>query len=162
MLMSTKIKDLSSVDSLSGSDSLVQYSNQNSDTRKFTLTTLLAWLQANLTFTAQSFVDYVTQYAAPSATGFNVTITDGADDDGNVHLILTPTAGYAAGTITLPAVASCIDKQRVLVNCTQQVTALTVDGNGATAVTGEPTSLAADDFFELKFDFATLTWYRVG
>lgn len=160
--MSVKIKDLSSVDSLNGGDSLVQYSSQNSDTRKFTLTTLLAWLQANLTFTAQGFVDYVTQYASPSATGFNVTITDGADDNTNVHLILTPTAGFAAGTITLPAVASVVDKQEVLVNCTQQVTTLTVAGNGAIAVTGEPTSLAADDFFRLKYDLPTSTWYRVG
>jgi len=160
--MTVKINNLSSSDSLSAGDLLVIFSAANTDSRKTTLTTLLAWLQANLTFTAQGFVDYVTQYAAPSATGFNVTITDGADDNTNVHLILTPVAGYAAGTITLPPVAGVVDKQEVLVNCTQAVTTLTIDGNGATAVTGEPSTLAADDFFRLKYDAATSTWYRVG
>ena len=95
----------------------------------------------------------------PSATGFNVPITDGPD---NIWLILTPTAGYAAGTITLPSVTNAVDKQEVLVNCTQLVTSLTVDGNGATSVTGEPTSLGADDFFKLKFDIISKSWYRVG
>ena len=101
------------------------------------------------------------QYAAPSASGFSVTIAPVTAGD-NVHLILTPTAGYAAGTIILPAVAGVIDKQEVLVNCTQQVTALTINGNGAVAVTGEPTSLGADDFFRLKYDIVVQTWYRVG
>lgn len=161
--MAIKINDLSSVDTLSASDLLVIFSAANSDTRKAALTVLLAWMQANLTFpTFTGILEYVTQYAAPSASGFNVTITDGASDNTNVHLILTPTAGYAAGTITLPPVAGVVDKQEVLVNCTQQVTALTVDGNGATAVTGEPTSLAADDFFRMKYDAILDTWFRVG
>jgi hypothetical protein len=59
-------------------------------------------------------------------------------------------------------VATVVDKQEVLVNCTQQVTALTVNGNGAVAVTGEPASLGADDYFRLKYDAIMRTWYRVG
>lgn len=102
---------------------------------------------------------FVTQYASPSSTGFSVQITN---DDDNIHLILTPTAGFAAGTIVLPTVTNVIDKQEVLVNCTQQVTALTINGNGAGAVTGEPSSLAADSFFRLKFDLPTSTWFRIG
>jgi len=104
-------------------------------------------------------LSYTTQYASPAASAFSVSINELAT---NVHLILTPTAGFAAGTIVLPAVANCFDKMVILVNCTQQITALTIDGNCATAVTGEPTSMGADDFFTLKFDLTTTTWYRVG
>jgi hypothetical protein len=98
------------------------------------------------------------QYSAPSATGFTVTITDASD---SVWLVLTPLAGYAAGTITLPAVGNSVSNQEVLVNCTQAVTALTVSGNGAT-VAGAPTALAANAFFRLKFEPVLKTWYRVG
>ena len=119
-----------------------------------------AFLQANLTFpTFTGFVNFATQYAAPSSSGFSVSITD---TSANTHLILTPTTGFAAGTIVLPNVTSAIDKQEVLVNCTQQITTLTVNGNGAVAVTGEPASLGADDFFRLKYDLLTQTWYRIG
>ena len=158
------INQLNSTDTIALSDLLPLFSQSSGDDRKASMSLLLQFMQDNLTFTAQGtgFQDYVTQYAVPSATGFNVTITDGASDDTNVHLILTPTAGYAAGTITLPPFAGCVDKQEVLINCTQQVTALTVDGNGATAVTGAPTSLGADDFFRLKYDLLSKTWYRVG
>jgi hypothetical protein len=159
----SSINQLSSISSLSAGDLLAFWDASNSDSRKASLTTLMAFLQANLTFTSGLYFGaYTTQYAAPSATGFSVTITDGSSDNTNVHLILTPVAGYAAGTIVLPAVASCVDAQEVLVNCTQAVTTLTINGNGATAVTGEPTTLAANDYFRLKFDLPTKTWYRVG
>jgi hypothetical protein len=102
--------------------------------------------------------DKVTTYAAPSASGFTVTLPDNSS---NKWLILTPTAGFAAGTIKLTALANAVDKQEIIVNCTQVVTALTVDGNGAT-VTGAPTTLAANAFFTLRFDAVLDTWYRVG
>ena len=151
------INQLSATDTVTAGDLLAVYSQNNGDARKAAISVLQAYMQENLTF--QSGISYTTQYSAPSATGFTVAITDGS---ANIHLILTPGAGYAAGTITLPAVANAIDKQEVLVNCTQAVTTLTVDGNGATAVTGEPSTLAANDFFRLKYDAPTLTWYRVG
>lgn len=140
-------------------DQIVVWSTNNSDTRKSSLSALLALIEANLTTETTGMQEFTTQYAVPSATGFNVNI----DDTGNnIWLVLTPTAGYAAGTITLPPVANVVDKQEVLVNCTQQITTLTVDGNGAVAVTGEPASMGADDFFRLKFEIITKTWYRVG
>lgn len=134
--------------------------NLNNQDYRLSISELVAYMQGALVIPPFSgFVDYTTQYAAPSSTGFSVQITDSS---ANTHLILTPTAGFAAGTIVLPAIANCVDKQDILVNTTQQVTALTINGNGAVAVTGEPTSLAADDFFRLKFDALTSTWYRVG
>ena len=154
------IDRLSSVDTIAGGDQLPIGSQNNGSDRKIPMSLLLAYMQNNLTFPVVTGIPaYATQYSVPSATGFNVQITDGSD---NIHLILTPTAGYAAGTITLPTSTNVIDKQEVLVNCTQQVTALTVDKNGATSVTGAPTSLGADDFFRLKYDLISSTWYRVG
>ena len=157
-----QINQLSAVDQLAAGDSFPIFDTSNGDARKVSASALLAFMQANLTFPDVTGVpQFETQYAAPSATGFSVTIAPTTAGD-NVHLILTPTAGYAAGTIVLPPVANVIDKQEVLVNCTQQVTALTVNGNGAVAVTGEPTSLGSDDFFRLKYDATVQTWYRVG
>lgn len=159
----SNINQLTALDTLTAGDLFAVWAQTNGDSRKIAASVLLAYMQANLTFpTFTGQGEYTTQYSSPSATGFNVTITDGADDNTNVHLILTPTAGFAAGTITLPPTPGTVDKQEVLVNCTQQITALTVDGNGATAVTGEPSSMAADDFFRLKYDAVTSTWYRVG
>lgn len=148
------INQLSSASSLSLSDLLPVWSQTNGDTRKASLQTLLNLFSPLITASD----DKVTQYAAPSATGFSVSLTDNSDSK---WLILTPAAGYADGTIVLPAVGNCVDRQEILVNCTQAVTALVVDGNGAT-VTGEPTTLAANDFFRLRFDAVTDVWYRVG
>lgn len=148
------INDLNSNDAVTISDLLAIYSQQAGTDRKISVNTLVTLLQAQLTFST-----YVTQRAAPSATGFTVAIMT---TTANVHLILTPVAGYAAGTITLPAVAGLVDGQRVLINCTQAVTTLTINANGAIAVTGAPTTLAANAFFTLKYDLASQTWYRVG
>lgn len=158
----TDIYDWTRTQTLAAGDLLAIYDTSESDKRAASLTALLTFLQSNLTFTAQGFTDYVTQYAAPSASGFSVSLTDGADDDGNIHLILTPVAGYAAGTLVLPAVGSLVDKQEILVNSTQAVTTLTITANGATAVTGAPTALTANQFFRLKYDAATSTWYCIG
>ena len=155
----TTINKLSAISSLSGGDLLPVFSTENGDARKSSLSILVDYLNSALTFPSAGVPEFKTQRSAPSSTGFNVQITDSSD---NTHLILTPTAGFATGTITLPAKANCVDKQVILVNCTQQVTTLTIDGNGATAVTGEPTSLGADDFFKLKYDAQTSTWYRIG
>ena len=151
------ISQLNSTDSLSASDLLAVWAAANSDTRKASLSTLLSFLQENLT----SPGDDMTQYAAPNATGFSVTI-DPVVDGQNVYLLLTPNAGYAAGTIVLPAVAECVDGQQVLVSTTQAITTLTVSGNGATAVNGAPTTLAANAFFRLRYDGIFKSWYRVG
>lgn len=149
-----KINELSTLDPLSAGDLFPVWSTANGDTRKVSATVVAALIQALLSLSD----DKVTQYAAPSASGFTVTLPD---NDSSKWLILTPVAGYAAGTIKLPALANCADKQEVLVNCTQAVTALTVDGNGAT-VTGAPTTLAANAFFRLRFDAVADVWYRVG
>ena len=158
--MGLTIPQLSAAAALAAGDLLAAFVTANGDNRKVAVSVLQAYMQANLTFpTMTGVVAFATQYNAPSATGFSVAITDSS---ANTHLILTPLAGYAAGTIVLPAVANAIDKQEVLVNCTEQVTVLTINGNGAAAVRGAPVSLGADDYFRLRYDLTLQTWYRVG
>lgn len=142
------INQLSSVSSLQGGDNLAVWDTSNGDSRKCSITTLMEYVNANVTTVTQN-----TQYAAPAATGFSVTV-----NTGNVWLILTPVSTYAAGAIVLPAGAT--DKDTVTVNCTQIVTTLTVS-SGATVV-GAPTTLAANGFFTMRYDGATSTWYRVA
>jgi hypothetical protein len=148
------INQLSSTGAVVSSDQVPIYSSENGDARKASLATLAKYLKTQIT----SVDDMVTQYFAPSATGFTATITNGPN---SIQLILTPTATFATGTIILPAVDNCVDRQEVLVNTRQTVTALTINANGATAV-GAPTTLAANAYFKLRFDGVTSTWYRVG
>lgn len=153
------IRLLTAVDSLSLGDNFAIGSANNGDDRKASGSVLVTFLESALDFSPSgAFPDYITQYAAPSATGFSVQITD-ADD--NIHLILMPVAAYAAGTIIFPLSTNLVDKQEVLVNTTQAVTALTLNGNGAT-IQGAPTSLVANSFFRFKYDISGNTWYLIG
>lgn len=148
------INQLSTADSVADGDSFAVWSTSNGDTRKLPFSVLKAAVNDGDTVAD----DKVTVYAAPSATGFTVTLPDNGE---SAWLVLTPAAGYAAGTIVLPSVAQAVERQEILVNCTQSVTTLTINGNGAT-VTGAPTTLAANAFFRLRFEPVAKVWYRVG
>lgn len=151
----TTINQLSAVDSVVSSDQVPIYSSGQGDARKASMSVIKSFVLAGST----SSDDKVTQYSSPTATGFSVTILDSSGT--SVWLILTPLAGYAAGTLVLPAVANCVDRQEILFNTTQAVTTLTINANGATVI-GAPTTLAANAFFRLRFDDVLNTWYRVG
>lgn len=148
--------NLNRTNTISGGDQVVLWKNDQGDFLGISFTDLVTALSGVL---AVGRPEATTQYAAPSATGFSVPITDGDDD---IHLILTPAAGYADGEIVLPAASNARDKQLIIVNCTQAVAAFVVDGNGAIAVTGAPTALLANDFFTMCYDLPTQTWYRIG
>ena len=150
------IQNLTKVTALTAADLVPLFSAAAGVDTAATLATLAAYLAGSATTAG----GYITQYSAPAATGFSVTIAP-VTGGGNVFLLLTPAAGYAAGTITLPAQAACVDGQEVLCTCTQSVATLTVAGNGAT-VNSAPTSLAANGFFRLRFDGVFKAWYRVG
>ena len=154
--MSVEIIRLSAVDALAAGDQLPLYSAANGDARRASLTLLASYLQPLIT----SQDDMETQYSAPNATGFNITVAPTVAG-GDVWLRITPTAGFAAGTVTLPLLASSVDKQEVLVSCNQAVTTLTVGGNGST-VEGAPTTLAANAFFRLRYEAVFHVWVRVG
>jgi hypothetical protein len=149
------ITSLSQTD-IAAADSIPFASTANGSDRRTSVSQLIEVVQSLL----GSADGITTQYAAPAATGFTVTITP-PSNGASVWLLLTPVAGYAAGTITLPAQALCVDGQELVVNSTQAVTTLTVSGNGST-VNGAPTTLAANAFFHLRFDGVFKAWYRIG
>lgn len=120
------------------------------------LALLLSWLQGQLTASA----GLQTQFSSPNASGFSVTVAPSAAG-GNVHLLMTPLAGYSAGTVAMPELSTCADGQEVAVTSTQTVVALTVAGNGAT-VNGAPTTLGANAYFRLRFVQVNSSWYRIG
>lgn len=148
------INQLNAIDQPNASDLIPVYSQQNGDSRKISFYNLAQWIASQSTAPGAM----VTQYAAPSSSGFSVSITD---NGGSIWLVLTPTAGFAAGTIVMPSKYNTVDGQELLVNCTQAVTTLTINGNNAT-VTGAPTTLAANGFFRLRYDAVLSTWYRIG
>lgn len=134
------------------SDQSIFWSTENGDTSRCSFTELKALILPSDSTTA-------TQYSAPNATGFTATVAP--PDNVNAWLVLTPAAGYAAGTVVLPAASDSVHGQEVQVTCTQSVATLTVTSSGST-VAGAPASLAANGFFKMKFEFVTSTWYRVG
>jgi hypothetical protein len=146
----TSINKLSSLDQLSPGDLLAVWATNNGDTRKASVNLLTTYLQDALSLPGV----LTTQYAAPSASGFTVTVANS-----NTWLLLTPTGTFAAGAIVLPSAAT--DKSEVNVSCTQIVTSLSVSAGGTT-VTGAPTTLAANGFFTMRYDAATSAWYRVS
>lgn len=148
-----EINQLSSSDTFTGTDQVPIYSSTNGNAMKVAGSVILEYMEENIEPGGLE-----TFYSAPSATGFTTTITD---TDDNYWVVLTPLAGYAAGTIVLPSSTTATDKQTINVNCTQAVTTLTINGNGAT-VTGAPTTLAANAYFTLRFDAVTSTWYRIA
>ena len=142
------INQLSSTSTLESGDLIVIWSSNNGDSRKASLTLLTDYLQTALTQPGS----LTTQYTAPSATGFSVTVSAG-----DTWLLLTPTGAFAAGTIVLPT--SVDDKAEVSINSTQAISTLTV--SAAATVTGAPTTLAQNGFFTMRYDAVTAAWYRV-
>lgn len=147
------INQLAQIQTLTGADQIPVYSASNGDARKASLTTLLDWIES-------SFVspDFVTQYASPNVNGTNVAVSSTTSP---TWLIITPTAAFAAMTITLPAAANLADGTELLVSCTQAVTTLTIALNGAAAVLGAPVTLQAGASFMLRYSAASSTWYTV-
>ena len=146
------INQLTATDTVTASDLIPIWSSGDGDARKASANTLKTYLTGGVSVND----GLITQTASPAATAFNIGVTVAG-----TWLILTPVAAYAAGTITLPFFDDVEGGQIVLVNCSQAVTALTVDGNGATVI-GAPTTLTANSFFTLRYRADTLAWYRVA
>lgn len=142
----TTINNLTDGGAVASGTLFAGWSTPNGDTRRFSADALAAYINPTAGNAAQV-------YSAPSATGFTVALSGEA----SIWLILTPTAGFAAGTITLPTAP--VNMQTITVNCTQPVASLTISGG---TITGAPTSLSANGFFTLQYDAVLSTWYRVG
>ena len=147
------INQLPVLSQLSGGDQLPVYSPTNGDARRVSITSLIEYFQANF-----ADPDYLTIINAPTNSGFNIQI--GAQTQ-NVFLIINPTGTCAAGTITLPPVASCFDGQEIVVACSQVINTLTITPNGATVI-GAPNGFSAGGFFALRFNVLQSAWYTVS
>lgn len=147
--MTVAINDLTSATALSTADQVPISSASDRDTRKMSLSLLLSWLQSNLVPPGT----LVQQFAIPTNLG-GATVAVG-----NTWLVLNPAGTIANYTVTLPQ--NMTDGQVVLVNTTQTLTALTVNGAGGTVI-GAPTTLAANGFFEMRYNALQSVWYRTG
>lgn len=149
------INQLSAVSSseITANSLLALYDNSNGDARKMSLTAFLSWLNGN--FARQ---DYITTIATPG-DGFTETVTQ---DGLNRWILLRPTGALATGTVVLPAPSVASDGQEVLITTTLQITSFTVNGNGATAVYGAPSTFAAEDAVTFRFNALTDSWYKVA
>ena len=138
---------------LSGGDNIPVYSSTNGDARRISVSSLIEYFQANF-----ADPDYLTIINAPTNSGFNLQL--GAQTQ-SLFLILNPSGGFAAGTITLPPVASCFDGQEILVASSQSIATLTVNANGATLV-GAPGALGIGSFFTIRFNALQDAWYTLS
>lgn len=146
------INQLSSTTTLTASDKMVVYSQDNGDSRKATLSTLLSFLHDN--FQEEGLV---TQVVVPT-TGQNVTVNAQTQD---LWLVLNPAGVLASLTVTMPPKASAFDGQQVSISTSQALTSLTIGGNGAT-VYGEPGTLPAGGFLTMKYSVNQDGWYATS
>ena len=149
-----QINQLSSISQVSGANQIPIYDQNNGDARKMSISALLQYFQT--TFAAPTVA---TNLFTPGA-GFNVAVpTPVAQQQ---WMVIQPAGTLATGTVTLPLNTQTPDGTEVLITTTQQITAFTLALNGATAAYGDPTTLAAEDFFRMRFYQATNSWYRIA
>lgn len=134
-------------------DRMICWSTQDGDRREIPFSVLVDFMRDNL-----GVLSFTTVFSQPAANDFVVNTIDTSQ---NQWVIIQPVGAFADGTIVLPSLAQCIDGQEIIANCSQQVTSFAVSPNGALAVVGAPTTLAAGDAFRLKFSSLTSSWYAI-
>lgn len=135
-------------------DQIPVYSPNNGDARRLPLNALLQFFQQN--FASPTLA---TNIFTPG-TGFNVAVPTPVN--AQQWMLIQPAGTLAAGTVTLPLNTQTPDGTEVLITTTQQITAFTLALNGAAAAYGDPTTLAAEDFFRMRFVQSTNSWYRIA
>lgn len=147
------INQLPLLSQVSAGDQFVLFTPNNGDTRRLSVSALLAYFQQ--TFASPTLA---TNIYTPG-TGFNIAVpTPVADQQ---WMLIQPAGTLATGTVTLPLNTQTPDGTEVLITTTQQITAFTLALNGASAGYGDPATLAAEDFFRMRFVAATNSWYRI-
>lgn len=139
---------------VSPGDQVPVYSPNNGDARRLPVSSLLQYFQQ--TFASPTLA---TNVYTPG-TGFNVAVPTPVA--AQQWMLIQPAGTLALGTITLPLNTQTPDGTEVLVTITQQITGFTLALNGATAAYGAPSTLAAEDFFRMRFVQATNSWYRIA
>jgi len=139
---------------VSTGDNLAVFSPTNGDTRRLPISALLTFFQQ--------------QFASPTlatnvytpGTGFNIAVP--TPTAAQQWILIQPAGTLATGTVTLPLNTLTPDGTEVLITTTQQITGFTLSLNGATAEFGAPSTLAAEDYFRMRFVQAQNSWYRIG
>lgn len=139
---------------VSGGDQFPIYSPNNGDARRLPVSALLAYFQQ--TFASPTLA---TNVYVPS-TGFNIAVPSPVAQQ--QWVLLQPAGTLASGTVTLPLNTITPDGTEVLITTSQQITAFTLGANGAANLYGDPTTLAAEDFFRMRFVQAMNSWYRIA
>ena len=148
------INQLPLLGQVSPGDQVPVYSPNNGDARRLPVSSLLQYFQQ--TFASPTLA---TNVYTPG-TGFNVAVPTPVA--AQQWMLIQPAGTLALGTITLPLNTQTPDGTEVLVTTTQQITGFTLALNGATAAYGAPSTLAAEDFFRMRFVQATNSWYRIA
>lgn len=135
-------------------DQIPVYTPNNGDARRLPIGALLQYFQQ--TFASPTLA---TNVYTPG-TGFNLPVpTPVAQQQ---WMLIQPAGTLATGAVTLPLNTQTPDGTEVLITTTQQITAFTLGANGASQLYGEPSTLAAEDFFRMRFVQATNSWYRIA
>jgi hypothetical protein len=148
------INQLSPLTQVSGGDQLPIYVPNNGDARKVSITQLLQYFQQTFASPTLSTNLYV------PGTGFNITVPTPVSND--QWMLLQPAGTLATGTITLPLNTGVPDGTTVLITTTQEITSLTIALNGASAIFGGVTSLAAGTATAIRFYQPTNSWYQIN
>ena len=148
------INQLPLLSQVSAGDQIPVYTPNNGDARRMPVSSLLSYFQTAFASPTMAVNLYV-----PGA-GFNITVpTPVAEQQ---WMLLQPAGTLATGTITLPLNTGVPDGTTVLITTTQEITSLTIALNGASAIYGGVTSLAAGTATELRFYQATNSWYQIN
>jgi hypothetical protein len=147
------INQLAQTNVITGADQFPVYSANNGDARRAPAAVLLAYIQS-----AWMDPNYTRVTASPTLSGFTVGLS-GAN---SLFVLLTPTGLMATGTIVLPPASGASDGQEIIIFTTQQITALSFLLNGAAALNGAPSGLAANDSMTLRYDVLSVAWYVVS
>lgn len=148
------INQLPLLTQVSAGDQVPVYSPNNGDARRMPISQLLQYFQQSFAAPTLS-----TQLVVPG-TGFNVAVQTPVSQQ--QWLLLQPAGPLASGTVTLPLNTQTPDGTEVLITTTQQITTFTLAANGAAALYGDPTTLAAEAFFRMRFVQSTNSWYRIA
>jgi hypothetical protein len=147
------INQLPVLSTISSGDQLPVYSPNNGDARRTSIGSLLTFFQQSFASPTLAVNLYV------PGSGFNITVPTPVSND--QWMLLQPAGTLATGTITLPLNTGVPDGTTILITTTQEITSLTIALNGATAVYGSVTSLAAGTATAIRFYQPTNSWYQI-
>jgi hypothetical protein len=139
---------------VSPGDQLAVYTPNNGDARRLPVSGLLTYFQQSFASPEMAVNLYV------PGNGFNITVPTPVSEQ--QWMLLQPAGPLAAGTITLPLNTGVPDGTEVTITTTQDITALTITPNGAVAVYGAVSTLAAGGGVTYRFYQPTNSWYSLA